>query len=133
MRLQFPRGMPNGQRLRFLAPALFHRNASRQPFKTITMERAAARKRISRPIVRHANVAHLRMQQAMHHASVHKRTTTDTRANRQIQKIIEVLRRTPAPFTEGSAIHIGINAHWQPKCAAERTRKTGILPAGFGC
>src|SRR4029077_9702876 len=123
--------MVHRQSLPLAPPAGFERWTSRQTFPTITVKRTCPRERIGLPVVRHADVTHLRMQHSMHQSPFRHSTATDPGTYGQVDKGTQSLCRTPAMFRECGGIDVRIESHGYIKNTLYGTNQIHVLPAGL--
>src|SRR5205085_11986730 len=97
------------------------------------MKGTAAGIRITRQIMRNANVSHLRMHQAMQNPTVDNRASADPCSHREVERIREVLCRAPARLPKSRCINIGIKTDWHRKGVPHSSRKIVVLPTRLGC
>ena len=95
------------------------------------MIRAAAGVRVTYQIMRNPDVAHLRMHHAMKNAAVDDRAAADARADGEIKKVGQVLRRAPAGLAQRGRVHVGVKTNRHAQRIAHRARQIVILPAGL--
>jgi hypothetical protein len=72
------------------------------------------------------------MRQPMQRASIYQSATTDAGAHCQINEVGDALRRAPARFAQGGAIHVGIESDGDAERLADRSRQIVIAPSRFG-
>ena len=77
------------------------------------MERAGALEGVPGAIVRHANVAHFGVQQAVHHTPAGDSAAADSGADGEIEEIGKLASRAPAGLAEGRSVHICVEADRQ--------------------
>ncbi len=118
-----------GKLLGRLQPARVHRGPARQALETIAVKRTRAGKRIGGEVVWEPHVPHLRMDEAVHQASVHHAAAADPSADGQIDERIETLRRTPTPLGQGSGVDVGVEADGHVERRAEGARDVHVRPA----
>ena len=93
----------------------------------------AARIRVFGEIVRHSDVSHLGVDQAVQDTAINNCSSADAGADRQIEKIREILRGPPACFPERGSVDISIKTYWHAQGISHRSSQIVILPSGLGC
>src|SRR5262245_10024869 len=109
---QGPGRVVAGQSVGRLPPTRCQRWARGKPFQTISMIGAQTRKWIRLSVVGKAHVPHLRVQEAVEHASMHNSSTPDTSAYGDVEKGVEPLGGSPALLGERCGVHISVEGHW---------------------
>ena len=92
------------------------------------MERARPGERVGRAVVRDAHVPHLRMDQAVHHPSVHEPTAADPGAHGEIDEVVEPLRRAPSALAQGGGVDVGVEAHRDAEGLTDGPDDVGAAP-----
>ena len=69
------------------------------------------------------------MHQAVKNAAVDDRTAADARADGEIKKVGQVLRRAPARLAERGSVHVGVKTNRHAQSIAHRARQIVILPS----
>jgi hypothetical protein len=130
-----PGGVIVGERLAGLSPACTDGGRACLAFQTIAVIGATAWEWILIAVVRDADVAHFRMRSPMHQAAIHHPSSADARADREIQKGIQMLRRAPAEFSERCGVDIGVEGNLDPQGITDGAGEIEIPPGqlGRGC
>jgi len=80
-----------------------------------------------------AEVTHLGMHQTMYDPAIYERSTADSGADCEIDKVLQPACGPPARLTQSSGIHIGIERHWHAKLFPNRPHQIEIPPGAFRC
>ena len=122
-----PRGMVSGQRLRRLTPALRHGVRRGEALETVAVIRAGSGERIGIAIVRHADVAHLRVHQPVERPTIDECAAADARPHGEVDERVETPRGSPAMLADGRRVHVGVDRHRRAEaraaaCPPDRSR-----------
>src|SRR5262245_4712374 len=90
---------------------------------------AQTRKWICLPVVRNADVPHLRVQEAVEQAPMDYSPTPDTSAGGDVQQGIKALGGSPALLSKRRGVHISIESDWETQSTAERPGQVSASPA----
>ncbi len=92
---------------------------------------AATRIRIGGKVMRHADMSHFGVQEAMDHLTIHNRAASDARTNREVNKIRDPSTRAPSGLASGRGVYIGVESDWDLKRAPYGPGQIVLLPSGF--
>src|SRR5260370_11727314 len=95
-----------------VSPPFSNRGSRSQTLQAILVIETFAGKRILDDIVRQTNMPHLRVHQAMDQSAINDRSSSDASTDGQIDKVLNVLRSAPTPFSNRCRVYISIESNW---------------------
>ncbi len=112
------------------APPVLDRRPAGEPLQAIAVVRAPSRVGVV-GMAGHAQVSHLRVDQSVHGTAPDERPAADAGSDREIDGVLQSLRRPPPPFAERRPVDVGVDRNGHTQRRGERPDHVGSRPARF--
>src|SRR5271170_1933641 len=117
--------------LKFRTAARHDRRSRCQALKTIAVKRADAVETHIQRMTPRQDVTDFRMHEAMERSTAHHHAAADSRADREVHQIADILRRAPALFRHCCRIHVGIETDGTGEFSRQYPHYIGVAPSGL--